>query len=217
MLENILVDVFNALVLIISELGYAGIFLGMMIESTIFPLPSELILIPAGALVAKGEMSFAVVLFASIAGTVFGAMLNFLFAMFLGRGLVNILVKKYGRFLFITEARLRNTDKYFQKHGEITTFIGRLIPVARHIISLPAGFSRMNVLKFITYTALGAALWSAFLVYLGYLFWDRIEWINGQLNSLYIPLLVLAVIITIIYVLIHKNHNHNKQHKKKKK
>ncbi|MEX2017256.1 MAG: DedA family protein [Candidatus Pacearchaeota archaeon] len=215
MLENIFVDIFNALIKIIGDLGYAGIFLGMMIESTIFPLPSELILIPAGALVATGKMSFSGVLLAAVAGTIFGAMINFLFAMFLGRNLVNMLVKKYGRFLFITEAKLRQTDEYFQKHGEITTFIGRLIPVARHIISLPAGFSQMNVLKFIIYTALGAAVWSSFLVYLGYLFWDRIEWINGQLNFFFIPLLVLALIIVIIYLLLHKNYNH--KHKRKKK
>jgi len=204
---NILFDVFNFLVLIIKDMGYLGIFLGMMIESTIFPLPSELILIPAGALVATGEMTFPLVFLTAVAGTIIGAMINFLFAMFLGRGLVNMLVKKYGRFLFLTEARLRKTDVFFNKHGEITTFIGRLIPVARHIISLPAGFSRMNVFKFIIYTALGAGIWSAFLIYLGYLFWDRLEWINVHLNSIYIPVLILVLIIVIIYILIHKNHH----------
>ena len=210
---NILFDVFNFLVLIIKDMGYLGIFLGMMIESTIFPLPSELILIPAGALVATGEMTFPLVFLTAVAGTIIGAMINFLFAMFLGRGLVNMLVKKYGRFLFLTEARLRMTDVFFNKHGEITTFIGRLIPVARHIISLPAGFSRMNVFKFIIYTALGAGIWSAFLIYLGYLFWDRLEWINVHLNSIYIPVLILVLIIVIIYILIHKNHHKDNSRK----
>ena len=210
---NILFDVFNFLVLIIKDMGYLGIFLGMMIESTIFPLPSELILIPAGALVATGEMTFPLVFLTAVAGTIIGAMINFLFAMFLGRGLVNMLVKKYGRFLFLTEARLRKTDVFFNKHGEITTFIGRLIPVARHIISLPAGFSRMNVFKFIIYTALGAGIWSAFLIYLGYLFWDRLEWINVHLNSIYIPVLILVLIIVIIYIHIHKNHHKDNSRK----
>ena len=215
---NILFDVFNFLVLIIKDMGYLGIFLGMMIESTIFPLPSELILIPAGALVATGEMTFPLVFLTAVAGTIIGAMINFLFAMFLGRGLVNMLVKKYGRFLFLTETRLRKTDVFFNKHGEITTFIGRLIPVARHIISLPAGFSRMNVFKFVTYTALiytalGAGIWSAFLIYLGYLFWDRLEWINVHLNSIYIPVLILVLIIVIIYILIHKNHHKDNSRK----
>lgn len=214
MLNNLLIDLFNSLVLIISKLGYTGIFLGMMIESTIFPLPSELILIPAGALVAKGEMVFSIVFFAAVFGTIAGALINFLLAMFLGRSLVNLLIRKYGKFLFITEARVRKMDGYFIKHGEITTFVGRLIPIARHIISLPAGFSKMNIVRFIIYTALGAGIWSAFLIYIGYLFWDRLEWINGQLNALYIPLLVFALIIIIIYLLLHKNHNHN-SHKRR--
>ena len=129
MLNNLLLNIFNYLILIINDMGYIGIFLGMMIESTIFPLPSELILIPAGALIARGEMVFSLVFIAAVTGTIIGAMINFFFAMFLGRGLVNILVKKYGRFLFITEARLRQTDDYFIRHGEITTFLGRLIPI----------------------------------------------------------------------------------------
>jgi len=214
MLTDILFNLFNLLVLIIEDMGYLGIFLGMMIESTIFPLPSELILIPAGALVARGEMTFSLVFLTAVAGTILGALINFLFAMFLGRTLVNMLVQKYGKFLFLTEARLRKTDSFFNRHGEITTFIGRLVPVARHIISIPAGFSRMNIFKFITYTALGAGIWSAFLIYLGYLFWDRLEWINVHLNSLYIPVLVFVMIIVIIYILIHKNHHRDDSKKK---
>src|SRR3989304_9671259 len=103
MLTDILFNLFNLLVLIIEDMGYLGIFLGMMIERTIFPLPSELILIPAGALVAKGEMTFSGVLLSAVVGTIFGAMVNFLFSMFLGRGIVNLLLKKYGRFLFLPE------------------------------------------------------------------------------------------------------------------
>lgn len=209
---DLLTNLFNYLILIISKMGYLGIFLGMMIESTIFPLPSEIILIPAGALIAQGKMNFFLVFFSVVSGTITGALINFLFSMYLGRGLVNILIKKYGKFLFITEKRLQNTDNFFRKHGEITTFIGRLIPVARHIISIPAGFSRMNILKFILYTALGAGIWGAFLLYMGYLFWDRIGWINGQLNSMYIPLIIFAVIVCIIYILIKKN---SKNHYKK--
>ncbi|MEK6829208.1 MAG: DedA family protein [Nanoarchaeota archaeon] len=194
-------------------MGYLGIFFGMMIESTIFPLPSELILIPAGALVARGEMSFSLVFLIAIAGTILGALINFLFAMFLGRGLVNMLVKKYGRFLFITERRLNKADSFFNEHGEITVFIGRLIPIARHIISIPAGFSRMNMLRFVIYTALGAAVWSAFLIYIGYVFWDRLEWINEQLSVLYIPILIFVLVILVLYILVRKNKTGKKNKK----
>ena len=213
MLNNLLLDFFNFLILIIKEMGYLGIFFGMMIESTIFPLPSELILIPAGALVARGEMSFSLVFLIAIAGTILGALINFLFAMFLGRGLVNMLVKKYGRFLFITERRLNKADSFFNEHGEITVFIGRLIPIARHIISIPAGFSRMNMLRFVIYTALGAAVWSAFLIYIGYVFWDRLEWINEQLSVLYIPILIFVLVILVLYILVRKNKTGKKNKK----
>ena len=211
MINDFLIDLFNSLVLIIGKLGYLGIFLGMMIESTIFPLPSEVILIPAGALIAQGQMSFPAVFLTAVAGTIIGALINFFFAMFLGRKLMNILLHKYGRFLFVTESRLKKVDNYFNKHGEITTFVGRLVPVARHLISIPAGFSRMNVFKFVLYTALGAGIWSAFLIYLGYLFWDRLEWINVHLNSLYVPFLILILIGIIIYILINKNRNGKKK------
>ncbi len=213
MLNNLLLDFFNFLILIIKEMGYLGIFFGMMIESTIFPLPSELILIPAGALVARGEMSFSLVFLIAIAGTILGALINFLFAMFLGRGLVNMLVKKYGRFLFITERRLDKADSFFNEHGEITVFIGRLIPIARHIISIPAGFSRMNMLRFVIYTALGAAVWSAFLIYLGYTFGNKLEWINEQLSVLYIPILIFVLVILVLYILVRKNKTGKKNKK----
>jgi membrane protein DedA with SNARE-associated domain len=211
MINEILIDLFNFLISIIRDLGYFGIFLGMMIESTIFPIPSEIILIPAGALIAKGEMTFSLVFLTAIVGTIVGAMINFLFALYFGRTVINALLKKYGKFLFITPRRLEKADDYFREHGEITTFVGRLIPVVRHLISLPAGFSRMNVVKFIMYTTLGAGIWSAFLIYLGYLFWDRLEWINIQLNSLYVPLLIFVFIIVIIYILVIKRNNKNKE------
>jgi membrane protein DedA with SNARE-associated domain len=211
MFGSFLIDLFNSLSSIINDVGYLGIFIGMIIESTIFPLPSEIMLIPAGALVARGEMSFLIVLLVAVGGTILGALINFLFAMFFGREIVNMLVKKYGRFLFITAARLKKADDFFNNHGEITTFIGRLIPVARHIISLPAGFSRMNILRFVIYTALGAAVWSAFLIYLGYVFGNRLEWINSQLGWLYIPIMVIVLVILVIYLLIQK-----KKSKKKK-
>jgi len=206
---NLLTELFNSLVLMINDLGYVGIFIGMMIESTIFPLPSEIILIPAGALIAKGEMDFFTVFLAAVFGTILGALINFLFAMLFGRKVVNVMVHKYGKFLFITKKKLKKADDYFNKHGEITTFIGRLIPVARHLFSIPAGFSRMNIFKFIIYTALGAGLWTSILLLIGYVFWNKLEWINMHLNFLYIISLIIALTAAIIYIVLHKNHKHH--------
>jgi membrane protein DedA with SNARE-associated domain len=200
MLSAFFSSLFDAIVSAVHNLGYLGIFLGMTVESSFFPFPSEIILIPAGALIAQGKMNFLAVFLASLAGTILGSLVNFFLAMFLGRGLVNMLIKKYGRFLFLTEQRLQKVDVYFQKHGEITTFVGRLIPVVRQLISLPAGFARMNIYKFMLYTSLGAGIWTAFLISTGYLFWDKLDWITGHMTEVYVFFILLGITLVIIYL-----------------
>jgi len=95
--------------------------------------------------------------------------------LFLGRKTIDILVDKYGRFLFITRRKMDKADYYFKEHGEITTFVGRLIFIIRQLISLPAGFSRMNFWKFSLFTALGAGIWTAILIIIGYFFGSSVE------------------------------------------
>ena len=163
----------------------------MTIESSFIPLPSELILIPAGALIAQGKMSFIPVFLASVLGSVFGALINYYLAFFLGRKTIDILVKRYGKFLFINEKNLKKTDVYFKEHGEATTFIGRLIPLARHLISLPAGFARMRLDRFVLFTALGVGLWTLVLISIGYFF-------EGEFNP--ILKIALAVIVGIFII-----------------
>lgn len=191
----------ESLLLVIKGLGYFGIFLGMVIESSFFPFPSEIILIPAGALVARGEMSFGLVFLAGLLGSLIGALINFFLALFLGRRAINFLVGKYGKFVFITKERIARSDDYFKKHGEITTFIGRLIPVIRQLISIPAGFSRMNLFKFCFFTSLGAGVWTAILIYIGYLFGANSDLIRSNIEFVILITLLVSLIILLSYII----------------
>lgn len=184
---------------VISQFGYLGIFIGMAIESSFFPFPSEIILIPAGILVAEGEMSFILVFLAGLFGTVLGAAFNYIFAFFLGRKTIDFLVLKYGKLFFISQKKLGKADAYFEKHGEVITFVGRLIPGVRQLISLSAGFARMNFFKFILFTTLGAAIWTLILIYIGYLFGNNLKLITLNLNIAILFLLVSSLIILTVY------------------
>ncbi|MBU0761368.1 MAG: DedA family protein [Nanoarchaeota archaeon] len=187
-----------------SSLGYVGIFLLMSLESSFVPFPSEIVLIPAGVLVQRGEMLFALVFIFGVLGSLVGAFINYFLALHLGRRAVNRLILKYGKVLFITEKSILKAERYFEKHGEITTFIGRLIPGVRQLISLPAGFSKMNFFKFSFYTALGAGVWSLILIYLGYVFGDNMEIIKGNLNAITLVVVGISLMIILVYLLLKK-------------
>ena len=207
-----LIELFNSFIesilLLISELGYVGIFIGMTIESSIFPLPSEIILIPAGALIAKGEMDFFIVLILAVLGSLAGALINYALAFFIGRKTADFLLYKYGKFFFLTKEKIRKTDNYFIKHGEITTFIGRLVPFIRHIISLPAGFSKMNLLKFSIFTCLGAGLWAFILLSVGMFFGSDYSPIIKIITAF---ILILSFIGFVIYYTIKDNQKNRKR------
>lgn len=200
----------NLLVNSIGKLGYLGIFLLMTVESSFIPFPSEVILIPAGVLVAQGEMSFILVFLASLLGSILGAFINYFLALYLGRTLIEKLIHKYGKVVLIKKESLEKTDNYFNKHGEITTFLGRLIPVVRQLISIPAGFSKMNKVKFAIYTALGAGIWSVILIYMGYLFGNNIDLINRNLHLITVIVLFICISVIVAYLLIQRRKRKNK-------
>jgi membrane protein DedA with SNARE-associated domain len=160
-----LANFFHWLADTILALGYPGIVVLMAIESSVLPLPSELVMPPAGYLAAKGQMNGILAVAAGIVGSVLGALVNYALALYVGEPLL----RKYGRYVLISPRSLDQTERFFRRHGEISTLIGRLLPVVRHLISIPAGVSRMNLGRFITFTALGAGVWCATLTYLGWL------------------------------------------------
>ncbi|OIO81819.1 hypothetical protein AUJ84_00275 [Candidatus Pacearchaeota archaeon CG1_02_32_132] len=184
---------------LISALGYYGIFLGMTIESSFFPFPSEIIMIPAGILIQRGEMSFLLVLLAGLLGSLVGALINYYLALYLGRKVVNKLVSRYGNFILLNKEQLEKADIYFNKHGEITTFIGRLIPGIRQLISIPAGFTKMKMSKFLTFTVLGTGIWSLILIMIGILFGENYLLIERNIKLI---LVIVSIVIIAAYIIL---------------
>jgi len=154
----------NWLLETIGSMGYPGIFLLMAMESSIIPVPSELVMPPAGYLIHQGRMDWLPTILAGTFGSLAGAYANYYAAHYLGRPLI----LKYGRYVLIPPDKFQRVEAFFLQHGEISTFIGRLLPVIRHLISIPAGVAGMNHLRFSLYTLLGAGLWCSILTWIGY-------------------------------------------------
>jgi len=148
----------HKLVEVIGAMGYPGIFLLMAMESSIIPVPSELVMPPAGYLVQQGRMNAWAAIAAGTFGSLAGAYANYFAAHYLGRPLI----LRYGRYVLIPPDKFEKVEKFFLQHGEISTFIGRFLPVIRHLISIPAGVAGMNHLRFSLYTLLGAVSGAAY-------------------------------------------------------
>lgn len=190
------------LVKVVGDLGYPGIFIMMALESTFMPIPSEAVMIPAGYLVQQGRMSFGMSMIFGVTGSIAGSYLNYFLALWLGRPFI----LKYGKYFGVSKEKFLKVDGYFRSHGEITIFIGRLIPVVRHLISFPAGLGRMNHLKFTAYTGLGAGLWVAVLLGLGYLIGENQGLIGRYLTQVTIAFLIGSVVLIAGYVYLKRKY-----------
>lgn len=189
----------NWLTAAVLAIGYPGIALLMAIESSFVPFPSELVMPPAGYQIAQGNMSWTLVISVGVAGSLIGAYVNYFLAAYLGRPFF----RKYGRYVLITSSHIDRCDRFFARHGEITMFVGRLIPVVRQLISLPAGVARMNLLKFSLYTALGAGIWVTVLTYIGFVVGKNQQLLRRYLNDA--TLGGLAAVAAVVFLYVHFN------------
>lgn len=156
----------------IAHLNYWTITLLMAIESSFIPLPSEIVVPPAGYMAAStGEMNIFLVILFSTLGCVIGALVNYGLAFWLGRPIVyKFANSRLGHLFMLNEQKIYKSESFFQHHGSISTFIGRLMPAIRHLISIPAGLSKMKLSNFIIFTALGSLIWNSILAVAGYYF-----------------------------------------------
>lgn len=183
------------LVDLIFAWGYLGIFIMMAIESSFIPFPSEIVLVPAGYLASKGDMNITYIMISALLGSLVGSFVNYYLALTLGRKFL----LKFGKYFFIQKETLEKMEKYFQKHGHISTFTGRLIPGVRQLISIPAGLSRMNLTEFTTYTTLGAGIWALILVIVGYFVGENQALIKEYLREITTAVISLLFIVGLLY------------------
>ncbi len=176
--------------------GYGGIFLLMLLESSFFPFPSEIVVPPAAYLAAKGKMDLAVVVISATVGSVAGALLNYYISWKLGYPFL----EKYGKYVGITKKTLDKVCQFFDNHGAISTFIGRLLPGIRQYISLPAGLAKMNVAVFVIFTALGAGIWVGILAFIGYSVGNHPQLVKQMLHRSYFYILLFSAVIVAAYI-----------------
>mgnify|MGYP000144778581 FL=1 len=189
---------------VIDNINYWFVFILMVIESSFIPFPSEVIVPPAAYLaVTKGDMNVYVVVLVATAGAIVGAWVNYYLSLWIGRPLVyKFANSRVGHAMLIDEAKVRHAEDYFDRHGAISTFIGRLIPAVRQLISIPAGLARMNIWKFTIFTGLGALVWNAVLGVLGFwlgktvpldMLYTKVEQYNDYLSYAGIAIGVVCV------------------------
>lgn len=196
-----IVDLFvNNITTFVSSVGYLGIFFLMALESTMFPLPSELVMPFAGFLVANLTFSFWTVLAISTLGCLAGS----LFSYYLGYHGGVPFVRKFGKYFLINESHMKKSEEWFAKKGDITILIGRFIPGVRHVISIPAGVSKMNVFEFSIFTLIGAGIWNSILIGLGYLLeknWKLVYTYTEYVDLFMVFVLAIAIIYYITYII----------------
>lgn len=181
----------------ILDMGYLGIFVLMVLESTMVPVPSTLVMPFAGYLAAQGHFSLPLVIAMNGAGAIVGSLACY----WLGAAGGKPLLLKYGKYVLVKKSDVDKTEKFFESHGSATVFIARLLPVIRHFISIPAGIARMNMGKFLLQTFLGATLWGGGLAVLGYQIganWSKVGKYMKRVDLIFGALVAVVLLVLLV-------------------
>mgnify|MGYP001942307260 CR=1 FL=1 len=192
-------EIVNYIVTFVSDMWYGGIFIMMVIESSFFPFPSEVAMIPAWYLASIWKMNFFLAFCFWTFWALIWASINYFLWRYLWARIVKTLIRKYGKYIFISERHYLVSEKYFKNHWSITTFLARFIPAVRQLISLPAWIFKMNYLKFLFYTWVWASIWNLILMYIGYIAWENRELIAEYSREALIWVIILICMIWFIY------------------
>lgn len=205
-----LLEFFDQFLEFFAIVNYWGVFILMTIESSFIPFPSEIVVPPAAYLAAQGKLNIFLIVLASSFGSLLGALINYYLARYLGRPIVYKLIKtKFAKYLLLSEEKVRKAEDYFARYNRASTFFGRLIPVVRQLISLPAGFAKMNIWTFSLYTFLGAFIWSSVLAALGYFFGAHDEQLRDNYQKILYFIILLAISF-FAYLIVKKIRNKKK-------
>ena len=180
---------------LISQNGYFGMFMGMVLEAVIVIIPSEAILATGGILAAKGIFSLWGAFLIGLLGSVFCAIVIYFMGYFGGKPFI----KKYGKYFFMKEEDIEKSDSWFNKYGLLATLIGRNFPIVRTLISLPVGIMRLSFPKFLIYTTIGSIPWTFIFVYVGYALGNNWVVVLDYVSNLKTPIKILLIILVISY------------------
>lgn len=181
---------------LMTNFGYFGMFLGMVLEAVIIIIPSEVILATGGILAGRGIFSFWMAFLVGLLGSVFCAIIIYLIGYFGGRSFV----KKYGKFFFMKEEDIEKCDIWFEKYGPLAAFLARNFPIVRTLISLPMGISKVNFPRFVLFTTLGSIPWTFAFVYVGYALGNNWIVLNNFVKKLKLPIIILLILLLINYL-----------------
>ncbi len=187
----------------IQSAGYVGVFMLMLLESALIPIPSEVTMPFAGFLVQQGHLNFWLVVLLGALGNLTGSLIAYALGYYLEESVILSLIKKYGKFILVTEHEYLRAAKWFQKYGNPIAFFSRLLPVVRTFISLPAGLAEMKVWQFALYTFLGSLIWSTILTWVGFYLGSKWNMIHPYFQKFQI-VIIAVIVLGILWYINHK-------------